>query len=142
MCIRDSFLNERSERWTEQCGGFGGQSSQDGDAWNRNLSEDIDKHEVRGGKYWSDQVAILRCENADLFYDLQWALSQAELLKSDCSNLRDENMQLWLQLCEAERAIGAWTAHCGSLEDCLRWRGGDSDLAFRVDVLEQRLDKA
>eukprot|EP00973_Karenia_brevis_P036743 5062647-Karenia_brevis.AAC.1 len=92
-------------------------------------------------KYWADQVATLRRENADLFNDKQWALSQAEQLRSDRSALLDENVQLRLQLSEAERAIGAWTAHCGSLEDALRWQGWEADLAFRVDVLEQRLDK-
>eukprot|EP00973_Karenia_brevis_P020286 2785774-Karenia_brevis.AAC.1 len=48
---------------------------------------------------------------------------------------------LRIQLGEAEKAIGAWTAHCGRMEDALRWQGGDADLSFRVEVLERRLDK-
>eukprot|EP00973_Karenia_brevis_P037551 5181959-Karenia_brevis.AAC.1 len=50
-------------------------------------------------------------------------------------------MQLKLQLSEAERALGAWIAHCGSLEDALRCHGHEADLTFRMDVVEQRLDK-
>eukprot|EP00973_Karenia_brevis_P000814 113165-Karenia_brevis.AAC.1 len=62
-----------------------------------------------------------------------WALSQVEQLWSDYSVLLDDNMQLRLQLSEAERALGAWTAHCGSLEDALRSHGHEADLTFRID---------
>eukprot|EP00973_Karenia_brevis_P007142 968386-Karenia_brevis.AAC.1 len=69
-------------------------------------------------------------------------MSLVERLRSDCIVLQDANKQLWFQLTEAHRALGAWTAYCGNLEDSLRWHGCHADFTLRVDVLEQRLDNA
>eukprot|EP00973_Karenia_brevis_P090444 12402620-Karenia_brevis.AAC.1 len=93
-------------------------------------------------KYWFDQVAALRQENADLQSGKQWAMSVVDQLKSDCASIKEENRQLRLQLTEASKAIAAWTAHCSTLEDSLRRHGSHSDLAMRITGMERRLDNA
>eukprot|EP00973_Karenia_brevis_P001177 161086-Karenia_brevis.AAC.1 len=72
-------------------------------------------------KYWFDQVASLRSENADLCFEKQRALSLVEQLRGDCFALQETNKQLWIQLTEAQRVLGDWTAYCRQLEDSLRW---------------------
>eukprot|EP00973_Karenia_brevis_P007596 1031025-Karenia_brevis.AAC.1 len=56
-----------------------------------NVNEEVT---VFDDKYWFDQVAILRRENADLEYEKQWAMSIVEQLRGDCSTLQDENKLL------------------------------------------------
>eukprot|EP00973_Karenia_brevis_P071585 9946433-Karenia_brevis.AAC.1 len=69
-------------------------------------------------------------------------MSLVEQLRGDCSALQEANKQLWFQLTEAHRALGAWAVYCGNLEDSLRWHRCYADFALRIGVLEQRLDNA
>eukprot|EP00973_Karenia_brevis_P057601 8012167-Karenia_brevis.AAC.1 len=90
-------------------------------------------------KYWFDQVASLRSENADLCFEKQRALSLVEQLRGECLSLQESNKQLWTQLNEAQKVLGDWTAYSRQLEDSLRWHGS---YAYRVSVIEKRLDGA
>eukprot|EP00973_Karenia_brevis_P050474 7005423-Karenia_brevis.AAC.1 len=66
-------MNETNDSRVDQGDGLGEQTSPASDDRFSTLEEDTEQVDITDGKYWSEQVAILRRENAELFYDKQWA---------------------------------------------------------------------
>eukprot|EP00973_Karenia_brevis_P022587 3108637-Karenia_brevis.AAC.1 len=138
----DAQMNESDERNVAQWDGFGVPSLPSSDARLLSSADVNGEVTVFDEKYWFDQVAALRRENADLEHEKQWARSLVDQLQGDCNTLQEENKRLRLQLTEAGKAVNAWTTHCSTLEDSLRRHGSHSDLALRITGMEQRLDNA